>query len=330
MKRREVLLTTVAAGAVSAVPLKTNAVEPARPAPYGLPISSEFPFTKKQVNILGSRMAYVDEGEGPVVLFLHGNPTSSYLWRNIIPHVVSAGYRAIAPDLIGMGDSEKPDIDYRFGDHASYLDAFISATDLKDVTLVVHDWGSALGMRYARRNPEDVRALVFMEAIVPPAFPAASYEALGEVGKLFEAFRTQGVGEDMILTKNFFVEELLQKMGVARGLTKDEMVHYRAPFNTPESRRPTLQWPRELPIAGHPVSTQNEIVANGKWLTQTSVPKLYFYASPGALNPDPVVQWIIANVKNLETRFLGRGVHYLQEDHPDLIGMGIADWLRRI
>jgi haloalkane dehalogenase len=297
--------------------------------PYGLAISAEFPFEKKTAAVRGSTIAYVDEGTGPIVLFLHGNPTSSYLWRNIIPYVVTAGYRAVAPDLIGMGDSGKPKIGYTFDEHAAYLDAFIETTGLKNITLVIHDWGSALGMRYARLNPDNVRALAFMEAIIPPAFPVPSYEAMGEIGEMFRALRTEGVGEDMILTKNFFVEEVLSKRGVVRGLTEQEMEYYRAPYPTPESRLPTLQWPRELPIAGHPKATHDAIIANGAWLIGSEIPKLYFYVTPGALNPEPVVQWVVANVPNLETRFLGRGAHYLQEDHPHEIGAGIADWLRR-
>ncbi|PHS24436.1 MAG: haloalkane dehalogenase [Robiginitomaculum sp.] len=300
------------------------------PRPYGLEISADFPFKKKTMAVLNSTMTYVDEGEGPTVVFLHGNPTSSYLWRNIIPHVLSAGYRAIAPDLIGMGDSGTPDIGYTFDEHAAFLDALMAALDLKDITLVIHDWGSALGMRYARLNPDNVCALAFMEAIMPPAFPAASYEAMGSIGDLFKSFRTKGEGEDMILANNFFVETLLPKMGVARGLTEAEMAHYRAPYPTPQSRLPTLQWPRELPIAGMPKATHDAIIANGQWLTSSEIPKLYFYATPGAINPAPVVDWLIENVPHLETRFLGTGTHYVQEDHPDLIGTGIVDWLRRL
>jgi haloalkane dehalogenase len=299
--------------------------------PYGLAISAEFPFQKKRLSVLESHIAYVDEGTGPVVLFLHGNPTSSYLWRNVLPHVVSAGYRAVAPDLIGMGDSGKPKIGYTFGDHAAYLDAFIISAELTDLTLVVHDWGSGLGMRYARLNPDNVSAMAFMEAIIPPGMPAPSYEAMGpEFGKLFRSLRTEGVGEEMVLKNNFFVEEILPKMGVARPLTDEEMEHYRAPYPTPESRLPTLQWPREVPIGGEPKEAHDAIVANGKWLVESGIPKLFFYASPGALNPAPVVEWVVANVPNLETRFLGLGTHFLQEDHPDQIGTGIADWLRRI
>ena len=299
------------------------------PRPYGLEISADFPYQKKTMAVLNSTMAYVDEGEGPVVVFLHGNPTSSYLWRNIIPHILDAGYRALAPDLIGMGDSAKPDIGYTFDEHAAYLDALMAALDLKDITLVIHDWGSALGMRYARLNPGNVKAMAFMEAIMPPAFPAVSYEAMGAIGDLFKSFRTEGEGEDMILTNNFFVETLLPKMGVARGLTEAEMVHYRAPYPTPQSRLPTLQWPRELPIGGTPKAAHDAIIANGQWLTSSDIPKLYFYATPGAINPKPVVDWLIKNVPKLETRYLGLANHYVQEDHPALIGTGIVDWLRR-
>lgn len=229
-----------------------------------------------------------------------------------------------------MGGSGKPKIAYTFDEHAAYLDTFIAKAGLKDLTLVIHDWGSALGMRYARLNPDNVRAMAFMEAIIPPGMPAPSYEAMGPAGEMFRTMRTKDVGEEMVLNNNFFVEEILPKMGVARGLTGQEMEHYRAPYPTPESRLPTLQWPREIPIAGHPAATHDAIISNGVWLTQSDIPKLYFYATPGALNPASVVEWVVANVPNLESRFLGRGFHFLQEDHPHLIGAGITDWLRRI
>ncbi len=333
LNRREALLASVATTvALSGPALSQSSSQPPADAnkPYGLPISPDFPFEKKTQAILGSTMTYVDEGEGPVVLFLHGNPTSSYLWRNIIPHAVAAGYRAIAPDLIGMGESGKPDIGYTFDEHAAYLDALIDALDLNDMTLVIHDWGSALGMRYARLNPEKVKAMAFMEAIIPPLMPAPSYEAMGPAGPIFKDIRTKGIGEGMVLEKNFFIEVMLGKTGVARALSDEEMAFYRAPYPTPESRRPTLQWPREIPIGGTPKATFDAITANGAWLTQSDIPKLFFYATPGAINPAPVVGWLIANVSNLETRFVGAGRHFIQEDHPELIGTGIADWLRRI
>lgn len=161
-------------------------------------ISAEFPYTKKIVDVNGSRMAYVDAGEGPVVLFLHGNPTSSYLWRNILPYAQN-NHRVIAPDLIGTGDSDKPDIGYTFVEHDAYLEAFIDALDLKNITLVVHDWGSGLGMYYARRHEDNARAIAFMEAIIPPALPAPSLEAMGEQSaEVFGNLRTPGVGENMV------------------------------------------------------------------------------------------------------------------------------------
>lgn len=334
IKRRDLFVMAAAPLALAAFSSSAAQLETVKAKvvskPYGLPISADFPFEKKRVAVRRSEIAYVDVGSGPTLLFLHGNPTSSYLWRNIIPHVLAAGYRAVAPDLIGMGDSGKPDIDYSFGDHAAYLDAFIETLELEGIIPVVHDWGSVLGMRYARHNPANIRGLVFMEALIPPALPAPSLEAMGEpMTSLFRNLRTEGIGEEMVLQNNFFVEELLPKMGVARGLSEAEMAHYRAPYPTPDSRRPTLQWPREIPIAGAPKEAHDAVVANGAWLGRSPIPKLFFYAEPGALNPPAMAAWIATTVPNVETRFLGAGVHYLQEDHPAQIGSGIADWLRR-
>lgn len=293
-------------------------------------ISAAFPYTKKFVEVNGSQMAYVDEGAGPVVLFIHGNPTSSYLWRNIIPYVVDS-HRAIAVDLIGMGDSGKPDIAYTFADHAAYLDDFIKVLNLQAMTFVIHDWGSVLGMRYARLNESNVRAIAFMEAGIPPAFPAPSYEAMGEqMSELFRNLRTPNVGGDMVLQNNFFVEVVLPQFGVMRTLTDAEMAAYRQPFPTPESRKPTLQWPREIPIAGEPHATTQVVLANGEWLYATELPKLYFYADPGVLNPAPVIDYAKAHAKNIETVFVGAGTHYLQEDHPHEIGAALSDWLNKL
>uniref|UniRef100_UPI0002438B3F DmmA Haloalkane Dehalogenase n=1 Tax=unidentified TaxID=32644 RepID=UPI0002438B3F len=292
--------------------------------------SSEFPFAKRTVEVEGATIAYVDEGSGQPVLFLHGNPTSSYLWRNIIPYVVAAGYRAVAPDLIGMGDSAKPDIEYRLQDHVAYMDGFIDALGLDDMVLVIHDWGSVIGMRHARLNPDRVAAVAFMEALVPPALPMPSYEAMGpQLGPLFRDLRTADVGEKMVLDGNFFVETILPEMGVVRSLSEAEMAAYRAPFPTRQSRLPTLQWPREVPIGGEPAFAEAEVLKNGEWLMASPIPKLLFHAEPGALAPKPVVDYLSENVPNLEVRFVGAGTHFLQEDHPHLIGQGIADWLRR-
>ena len=291
--------------------------------------SAEMPFTKKSIDLLDSNIAYVDEGEGPVVLFLHGNPTSSYLWRNIIPFVTD-GYRAIAPDLIGMGNSGKPDIGYTFAEHAAYIDAFIETLGLTDITLVIHDWGSILGMRYARLNETNVRGVAFMEAGIPPALPAPSYEAMGpQNAQLFQTLRSP-MGEELVLQKNFFVEEVLGKLGVAEPLSEAVMENYRAPVPTPESRKPTLVWPRQIPIGGEPADTGAVITANGDWLYSTSLPKLMFHVTPGALMPPPVVEFVKANASNLEDVYLGEGVHYVQEDHPDAIGTALREWLDRL
>ncbi|MEO1397789.1 MAG: haloalkane dehalogenase, partial [Pseudomonadota bacterium] len=256
--------------------------------------------------------------------------TSSYLWRNIIPFATSAGYRAIAPDLIGMGDSGKPEIGYTFADHATYLDAFLNAMDLDPAVLVIHDWGSALGMRYARLNPGRVRALAYMEAIVPPSLPVASFDDMPkDLADFFRLMRTDA-GADMVLGQNFFVEQVLPNLGVMRTMQDAEMAAYRAPYPTPESRLPTLVWPRQIPIEGTPEDVVSEVNQNGAWLTGSPIPKLMFHASPGSLAPQPVADWHAANVPNLEVRFLGTGLHFLQEEHPDQIGQGIADWLRRI
>ena len=296
----------------------------------------DMPYEKKYVEVNGSNMAYVDEGEGPVVLFLHGNPTSSYLWRNIIPFVldnipaVTSQYRAIAPDLIGMGDSDKPDIGYTFAEHADYLDGFIAALGLEDITLVIHDWGSVLGMRYARMNEENVKAVAFMEAGIPPALPAPSLEAMGEPSSQLFGMLRSPAGEEAVLQGNFFVEEVLGKMAVATPLTQEVLDNYRAPFPTPESRLPTLVWPRQVPIGGEPADTAAVITANGEWLYSTDIPKLMFHVAPGALMPPPVVEFVKANASNLEDVFLGPGVHFVQEDHPEAIGRALRDWIDRL
>ena len=305
-----------------------NAQDAPLPKPTGPAISSEFSFEAHYVQVKGSRMHYVDEGEGDPILFLHGNPTSSYLWRNIIPYATLHG-RTIALDLIGMGKSGKPDIDYRFENHAEYLEAFIDELKLTNITLVVHDWGSALGMDFARRNPERVKGIVFMEAIVPPAMPIPSYEAMGGGGEFFRNVRTPGVGEEMILQNNMFVEVVLPEMGTVRKLTDAERQAYRAPYPTPESRKPTLIWPREVPIAGEPADVMEIVERNGAWLHESSIPKLMFYAEPGAFGGPEVATYFAENLKNIETSYVGPGYHYIQEDHPHLIGRQLADWLRR-
>jgi haloalkane dehalogenase len=331
LNRRNLMKVSLAAPlAPMALPALAQSPEGAEsPGPYGLEIATDFPFEKKRMAVLGSEMAYVDAGSGPPVVFLHGNPTSSYLWRNVIPHVTQAGFRAIAPDLIGMGDSGKPDIDYSFADHMDYLGALLARLDLSDVTLVVHDWGSGLGMKWARQTPERVARLAYMEAITPPFWPVADWADMPPpLAEFFQLMRSEQ-GAQMIYDQNFFVEGVLPQMGVMRPLQEAEMAAYRAPFATRASRKPTLAWPRQVPIAGTPADVVQDITLNGAWLTQSAIPKLLFYTEPGVIMPAPVVAWHIGNVPNLETRALGAGLHFVQEEHPHLIGQGLVDWLRR-
>lgn len=282
-------------------------------------IRSDFPFESHFVDVFDSAMHYIDEGEGDVVLFLHGNPTSSYLWRNIVPYV-SSDYRAIAVDLIGMGKSDKPDIDYTFFDHARYLDGFIAALELTDITLVVHDWGSGLGFHYASRHPDNVRALAFMEAI---------YRERDSMGELFSRFRTPGVGEELLVNQNLFVEQVLPG-SIIRGLTETEMDYYRAPFADPASRIPVLQWPRQLPLSGEPADVVAAVNAYQQWLTQTSMPKLLLAATPGALITQPDVTWLQNNLSELTVVDIGPGRHFVQEDSPHAIGEALSAWLQAL
>lgn len=287
-------------------------------------ISAAFPYPSHFVEVHGSNIHYVDEGSGEPILFLHGNPTSSYLWRNVIPHVRPLA-RCIAPDLIGMGKSDKPDIEYRFFDHVRYVEGFIARLGLRNLTLVGHDWGSALAFHYAMRHEENVRGLAFMEAIL---LPVPSWEASRpEFRAVFQAFRTPEVGWDLIVNKNVFVEQVLPRATV-RQLSEAEMDSYREPFREPGSRRPLWRWPNELPIAGEPPEVVAAVEAYNRWLQQSDLPKLLFYGTPGAFIQAPVVAWCQEHLKNLKTVDIGPGIHYLQEDNPHLIGSELANWYR--
>ena len=286
------------------------------------------PIAKKRAQVLDHNMAYVETGEGDPIVLLHGNPTSSYLWRGIIPHLTGLG-RCIAPDLIGMGDSDKlegsgPDR-YRFVEHRQYLDAFLEQVGVNDkVTFVVHDWGSALGFDWANRNRHAVKGLAYMEAIVQPLTWTQWPEAALRV---FQGFRSTN-GESMILTSNLFVERVLPG-SIMRELTDEEMAEYRRPFLEPgESRRPTLTWPREIPIEGEPEDV-TEIVGNyAVWLRQSPIPKLFINAEPGAILVGE--QREFCRTWPNQTEVTVPGIHFIQEDAPDEIGQAIADWLRAL
>jgi haloalkane dehalogenase len=287
-------------------------------------ISAEERYAKKTVSVKGKTMAYVETGEGAPIVFLHGNPTSSYLWRNVIPHLEGQG-RCIAPDLIGMGDSEKledsgPDR-YRFVEHRDYLDGLLEALGVaNDVTLVIHDWGSALGFDWANRHRDAVRGIAYMEAIVKPM----SWDQWPDMARaLFQGFRSPA-GEEMVLEKNIFVENVLPA-SVLRGLTDAEMAVYRRPFLEPgESRRPTLTWPREIPIAGDPADVVEIVAAYGAWLAGSDVPKLFIDAEPGVILIGDQREFCRSWPNQQEVTV--KGSHFVQEDSPDEIGRAIAEW----
>ena len=274
---------------------------------------------KRRVAVDGLSMAYVEDGAGDPVVFLHGNPTSSYLWRNVIPHVAPLG-RCIAPDLIGMGDSDPlPDSGpgrYRFVDHRHYLDGLLDALEVRqNVTFVVHDWGSALGFDWANRHRDAVAAIAYMEAIVRPVTWADWPEAARRV---FQGFRSPA-GESLVLERNVFVENVLPG-SVLRTLTDEEMAEYRRPFLEPgERRRPTLTWPREIPIVAEIVAAYQE------WLPASPVPKLFVNAEPGAILTGDQREFCRTWANQREVTV--RGNHFVQEDSPDEIGRAIADWL---
>jgi haloalkane dehalogenase len=289
-------------------------------------ISADFPYESRFLEVHGANIHYIEKGAGDPILFLHGNPTSSYLWRNIIPHLTSVG-RCIAIDLIGMGKSDKPDMEYRFFDHVKYVEGFIEKMRLENITLVIHDWGSGLGFHYAMHHESNVKGIAFMEAIIMSVpswdwFPA-------EMKGIFQAFRTPDIGWDMIVNKNIFIEQILPG-GVVRKLTEDEMNYYRSPFVDPASRRPVWQWPNEIPIGGEPRDVAEAVDNYSGKLQQSELPKLLFYATPGALLPQLVVDWCQQNLKKLSSVNIGQGLHYLQEDNPHLIGSEIANWYKTL
>jgi len=285
--------------------------------------AADFP-ARQRVGVLGVEMAYVDEGSGAPVVFLHGNPTSSYLWRNVLPHVAPHA-RCLAPDLIGMGRSAaNPAGSYRFADHARFLDAWFDALDLREAILVVHDWGSALGFDWARRHPGRVAGLAYMEAIVRPVSWAEWPE---NARKVFQAMRSPA-GEEMVLEKNVFVERILPA-SVLRKLADEEMAAYRAPFaEAGERRRPTLTWPRQIPVGGEPADVVALVEDYGRWLAASPLPKLFVNAEPGSILVGAQREFCRAWPNQREVAV--KGTHFIQEDSPHEIGRAVADFVRDV
>jgi haloalkane dehalogenase len=288
-------------------------------------ISAAPRYDKKRADVLGHQMAYIDEGEGNPIVFLHGNPTSSYLWRNVMPHCEGLG-RLIAPDLIGMGDSDKlPDSGpdrYRFVEHREYLDALLDQLQIDNAVLVVHDWGSGLGFDWANRHRDRVRGIAYMEAIVRPMSWAQWPEAATGI---FKGFRSEA-GEGMVLENNVFVYRVLPG-SVIRKLSDEEMAVYRAPFaEAGEGRRPTLTWPRQIPLDGEPADVTEIAESYAKWLAQSDLPKLFINAEPGAILIGEQREFCRSWPNQREVTVNGN--HFLQEDSPDEIGQAVAEFVR--
>jgi haloalkane dehalogenase len=284
---------------------------------------------KHHATVNGLRMAYVDEGEGDTVLFLHGNPTSSYLWRNVWPHVAGRA-RIVAPDLIGMGDSDKlpesgPD-SYRYAEHREYLFGLLDQLDLGDaVTLVIHDWGSALGFDWGRTHPDRTRGVMYMEAIVQPI---DSWDTWPESARsIFQAMRSPA-GEQIVLEKNVFVDRILPA-SIIRDLTDEESAEYRRPFTEPgEDRRPTLTWPREIPIGGEPADVHEVVARNAEFWATSDIPTFFVDADPGSILIGPQRDFCRSWPNQREITV--PGIHFIQEDSADAIGSALAGWLDEI
>ena len=283
------------------------------------------PFEKKQVEVLGKKMAYIEEGEGDPIVLLHGNPTSSYLWRKVMPHLTKQG-RCIAPDLIGMGDSDKLDDSgpgrYTFNEHRNYLDEFLYQLDVTgNVVFVVHDWGSALGFDWCRRHEEAVQGIAYMEAIVKPL----TWDEWPENARgIFQGFRSES-GEEMILEKNLFVEAVLPS-SIIRDLTDEEMEVYRAPFREAgEDRRPTLTWPRQIPVDGEPADVVELVAAYGEYLSRSAIPKLLVNADPGSILTGAPLAFCRGWPNQTEVTV--KGLHFIQEDSGDDIGRAVSGFV---
>lgn len=289
-------------------------------------ISPDMPYQKKFADVNGKRIAYVEEGEGEPIVLLHGNPTSSYLWRNVIPHLVGSG-RVIVPDLIGQGDSDKLPVSdgperYSFKVVYDYLAGLLDQLGCTaNVTLVIHDWGSGLGFFWAQNHPQAVKGIAYMEALVAPM----TWDDWPESARgIFQGFRSEK-GEDMILNRNMFIEAVLPS-AVLRGLSDEEMAHYRAPFEKPEDRQPTLNWPRQIPIDGEPPHMVELLESYGRWLETTdALPKLFINAEPGSILVGRQREYCRSWPNQQEVTV--KGSHFLQEDSPDEIGRAVADWM---
>ena len=280
------------------------------------------PLTSKTIKVRGSDMHYLEQGEGNPILFLHGIPTSSHVWRNIMPPL-SINARCIAPDLIGMGKSDKPDIDYRVFDHIDYIEDFIAALDLKNITLVLHGWGSVIGFDYASRHENNISGLAFFESHIRPTI---DWEMLSlPVQQMASLLKRPGASYRAIVQQNYLVKKLLPK-AIIRDVTSEEMEQYLQPFPTPESRKPLWQYIKDLPLGKGPDDIIELIARYSKWLEDTEIAKLMLYAIPGFMTTVATVQWARDNIKNLDLVGLDDVLHFAQESVPHLFAEKLREW----
>ncbi len=287
-------------------------------------VRGDFPFASHYVDVKGSKMHFAASGEGDPILFLHGQPTWSYLWRNIMPELEGKG-QLIALDLIGYGKSDKPDIGYEMTDHIDYVEAFIEKLGLKNITLVIHDWGSYFGFHYAMNHPENVKGIAFMEALLQPI---PSYDAFDpDTRDFFMNLRSsQEAAEEMMVNQHMFVEGVLPAM-IQRDLTEDEQNAYREPWVNKEDRKILCKFPQNLVISGEPKGNYDRQIAYLDKLQKSDIPKLMIEVSPGVVIPEEVANWVKESLPNLTTVHVGDGLHFIQEDHPQAIGKAVADWM---
>jgi haloalkane dehalogenase len=284
-------------------------------------ISAEFPFESKYIEVKGSKMHYIDEGEGDPILFLHGNPTSSYLWRNIVPYMSDKG-RCIAVDLIGMGKSDQPDIEYGYTDAAAYLEAFIDSLGLKNVTLVLHDWGAILGFDYAKKHRENIKAIAFMEAAIQPV----NWDGMPKKTRMaIKMMKNPLFGPMLVKGQNMFIKKMIPML-ITRDLTDEEMAVYAAPYPTRKSRQVLLRWPQDVPMNGKPAHVHEAMINYSKWLKESDLPKLCLYITPGVGFQSGDREVVENKFKNTKMINLGKGTHFLQEDYPHEIGSELSKW----
>lgn len=289
-------------------------------------ISAQCDFKSHYLSVQGAKIHYYDEGAGDPMVFLHGMPTSAYLWRNIIP-VLSPTARCIAPDLIGMGKSDKPDIAYRIFDHVEYIEAFIESLDLQNITLVLHGWGSVVGLEYARRHPDKIKAIAFYEAHLKPV--TEWHQLSLPVQQLASMLRNPKAARHAVVDQNYLIKRLLPS-AVVRKLSQQELDCYSAPFTTTSARLPLWQYLNDLPLGNGPKDVVDLISVYSDWLQQTTFPKLLLYAIPGFITTVDMVQWAKAHLKNLTMVVLNDAMHFAQESAPDQFAKALLSWYREI